>query len=253
MLAATGLGIAATIVFLGLAGVALLYFFGFYLPRRLAGNLRDEDAVAQGKLENDIRGTLLQGIGGALFLVTAYLSFAQLQEDIGNNERNLQVTSDKQLADRFAQAISQLGTQDNLDVRLGGIYALQRIGANSEVYRGPLVDVYAAFVRGHSPWPPNIDQSDGGATASKQEVDANSAAELPLRSRLPDVQAVMRILGRIEPEDRGGSRLDLEGTDLRRADLRRAHLELGLFHKAILRGLRMTSLSDGCCGGRPGR
>jgi Pentapeptide repeats (8 copies) len=224
-----------TVLFFALAGILVFALCGFVLPPVLAGRSSKTKEMAQRKLKNDIRGTLLQGVAGVLFLLTAYFSFAQLQQDIDRNTEDvkhnrleLQISADKQLADRFTQAVSQLGTENNLDVRLGGIYALDRIGFNSPQYRGALVEVYTAFVRGHSPWPPRT----GDPIGALQDTKATSLELLPLRSRSPDIQTVMRILGRIK--DRGGARLDLEGVDLRKADLHRTHLERGLLHKANL-------------------
>ena len=55
--------------------------------------------------------------------------------------------------DLFTRAIDQLGSE-KLEVRLGGIYALERIARDSEKDHGPIMEVLVAFVRLHAPWPP---------------------------------------------------------------------------------------------------
>ena len=53
------------------------------------------------------------------------------------SERTLEATRDQQVTERFTRAIDQLGATDDktgdprLEVRLGGIYALERIALDS--------------------------------------------------------------------------------------------------------------------------
>jgi hypothetical protein len=41
--------------------------------------------------------------------------------------RAIELTEQGQVADRYSKAIEQLGSDKGLDVRIGGIYALERI------------------------------------------------------------------------------------------------------------------------------
>jgi hypothetical protein len=89
---------------------------------------------------------------------------------------------------------SLLGS-DKLDVRLGGIYALERIAKDSSADRPTITEVLTAYVRGHAPWAP---------ARPKQDVDTAAPHQLPfLQERHPDVQAAMTVLGRMPPSDRG--------------------------------------------------
>jgi hypothetical protein len=56
-----------------------------------------------------------------------------------------------QITDRFGQAVGQTGS-DNLDVRIGGLYALWRVADHSERDREAVIAIMAAFVRIHLPW-----------------------------------------------------------------------------------------------------
>jgi hypothetical protein len=60
-----------------------------------------------------------------------------------------------QLADRYSKAVEQLSS-DKLDVRVGGIYALERIARDSHRDHPTIMEVLAAFIREHSheQWPP---------------------------------------------------------------------------------------------------
>jgi hypothetical protein len=71
-------------------------------------------------LQNQVRTTLLQAFGGAFLLVTAYITWRQVQ-----------VNREGQITERFTRAIEHLGAAEHLDVRLGGIYALERIAHDS--------------------------------------------------------------------------------------------------------------------------
>jgi len=95
---------------------------------------------------NDLRTTLLQGIGGLFLIAGVVATWRQVQL----TRHELDILREGQITERFTRAIEQLGS-DNLDVRLGGIYALERIASSSDVDRGPILEVLTAYVRGHSP------------------------------------------------------------------------------------------------------
>src|SRR6266702_335401 len=98
------------------------------------------------------------------------------------------------LAPGSRRPVPYLLGSDNLDVRLGGIYALERIASSSEVDRGPILEVLTAYVRGHSPWP-----AAGWAygAATPPEPDDRQLASLQFRK--PDVQAMVSILDGARP------------------------------------------------------
>ncbi|MGA8339697.1 MAG: hypothetical protein WB761_33485, partial [Solirubrobacteraceae bacterium] len=60
--------------------------------------------------------------------------------------------TERQQNERFMRAIDQLG-HPALDVRLGGIYSLERLAQESPEDHGPIIEILAAFVREHAPWP----------------------------------------------------------------------------------------------------
>jgi len=184
-------------------------------------------------LQNQARATLLQAFGGAFFLVTAFLTWRQIQ-----------VNREGQITERFTRAIEHLGAEDKLDVRLGGIYALERIANDSRSDRGAIIEILTAYVRGHA------------ASAGPGDDPAGP----PLRVRAADLQAAMTVLGRraasaddppvmqlggidLRGASLGGADLrmadlsatDLSGSSLRAADLRAANLERARLARADLR------------------
>jgi hypothetical protein len=64
------------------------------------------------------------------------------------------------MTERFIKAIEHLGS-DKLDIRLGSIYALERLALNSPTDRSSITPILGAFVRGHAVWP--VGSPDGPA------------------------------------------------------------------------------------------
>ena len=159
------------------------------------------------------RGRLLTLLAG-LFAAGA-LAFTALNFRL--SRRTFELTEQGQVTDRYTKAIEQLGS-DKLDVRIGGIYALERVARDSAKDHPTVMEVLTAFIREYSrePWP----TSDSGAQEGP-------------RSTRPDVQAAITAVGRrgaehdIQPMDLDGAYLDfanLTGADLTAADLDGANL-----------------------------
>jgi uncharacterized protein YjbI with pentapeptide repeats len=172
-----------------------------------------------------LRAVLAQIVAGMLLAFGAWVSWRQFV-----NSREGQIT------DRFTKAISQLGSEQ-LEIRLGGIYALERIARDSLADHWNVMEVLTTYVRENSPWPPK----DGAAIAfseyqpaSEQNLEAGQADdgqdETPQHRPKADIQAIMTVIGRRSASQRRyereqGYELDLRGVDLRGADLNEAHLE----------------------------
>jgi uncharacterized protein YjbI with pentapeptide repeats len=206
---------------LTLAVVGLLAVVIWVLPPALVRPDGPLTAAERLRAENDVRTTLLQAIAGAILLGGLYFTARTLQI----NTRTLELNREGQITERFTRAIEQLGQQgtEKLDVRLGGIYALERIAATSKEDHGPVMAVLTAFVREQARWHPDI-----GATPARNDTPPASEPDYVPTAVRPraDVQAVVTVLGRRNRDfDESGHTLDLSGVDLRGADLRDAHLE----------------------------
>ncbi|MGX1887026.1 hypothetical protein [Streptomyces sp. NPDC055287] len=94
---------------------------------------------------------------GVLFstLVSAaaiWYSNNQVREQVKISSRELDVAQEGQITDRYTKAVENLGN-DSMDVRLGGIYALQRIMEDSVRDHPTTADVLTTFVRTHAKEP----------------------------------------------------------------------------------------------------
>lgn len=98
-------------------------------------------------------------------------------------QETLKTTQQQQITDRYTKATEQLGSQ-MLDVRVGGIYALERIARDSPRDQPAIRDVLATFVRAHDP-EPKVHPSP------TPKVDDERQPELA-----DDLQAALTVLGR---------------------------------------------------------
>jgi hypothetical protein len=237
------------LLFAVLAACVLVLLFGciFLLPSyfvdRDLGSISATRLSAGARLKaiNDVRATLLQGLGGAFFLATAFFTWRQVRI----SQQQLQLSEDQQIADRFARAVEQLG-KTGPDVRLGGIFALEQIAYASSAYCDVIAEILAAYVRQNAPL-----RSTPAATS---------------RPLSPAVQAALTVLGRTVARRRVRSipidlcNVDLSGADLRdavmpgvymngskltKAHFERAQLAGARFVRADLTGARLdgTNLS----------
>jgi len=211
-----------------LTGVlAFLVVVVVVLPPRFAP--RDAFATASEavRAQNEVRTTLMQGLGGAVLLLGAYVTWRQFRHTVQANREQHELDRHGQMTERFTRAIDQLGNE-KLEVILGGIYALERIARDSPSDRATIAEVLTAYVRGHAPWPP----SRPGQYVAGAPLDALP----PLHVRAPDLQATMTVLSR------GGftsadHKLNLSAVDLRKADLGGAKLEGAHLASAHLEGV----------------
>ena len=201
-------------------------------------------------LENECRRTLLQGIGGFFLLAGLYVAW-----------RRVKAAEEGQITERFTRAIDQLGQNgpDKMAIRLGGIYALERIAKDSEKDHGPIMEVLTTYVRQNAPVP-REDPEKGPEEELWEEEPTLESAWLTA-----DLQAILTVIGRREttgnhrrndPLNLTSARLyganmrganlcgvrlnfaDLRFADLREADLRGAELERADLDRTDLRGAK---------------
>lgn len=183
------------------------------------------------EIENDSRGTLGQILSGVAVLTGLIFAWQQL----GTTSDNLRVSQEGQITDRFSRAVDQLGS-DQLTIRLGGIYSLERITRDSPRDYGPVMEVLTAFVRQNAP------------------VAANAVAT-PVTTAprvAPDIRAVLKVIGRRTPAqvdvelEEGGDCLDLTGVSLVGVNLIGANLRNTCWDRSDLRAAQMShaELSD---------
>lgn len=98
------------------------------------------------RLENEYRKTIIQLVGGAVISIGLYFTWRRIRA----TEKAVIVSEQGQITDRFSKAVEQLGSE-KLAVRLGGIYALERIARDSTIDHWTVMEVLSAFVRNYTP------------------------------------------------------------------------------------------------------
>src|SRR5215208_7038958 len=159
-----------------------------------------------------------------------------LQETQRRHSEDLRQAEQGQITERFTRAIEQLGeTNSNgepkLELRLGGIYALERIANDSpERDYSTVMEVLTAYVRQNSSIP------------SKETNEATG-----LKEPRADIKAVLDVVGRrqedrvpeqyrVRPDFR---RISLSKSTLRRANLSKADLSGADLREANLSGANL--------------
>jgi uncharacterized protein YjbI with pentapeptide repeats len=197
------------------------------------------------------------GVAGAVGIFFTWRG-QRITEESLETTRNL--TSEGQITERFTHAIDHLGDTDDdgqprLEVRLGGIYALERIARDSpERDYTTVVDILTAYVRKNAARRPK-DSSRSTSVRDVAHKPKPEAEDIPtpvsvgpprvvLRTLSADIQAILDVLMRLEEDrtsEKGRVQLDLRNTDLGGAYLTNPH------YKANLQGaiLQAASLKEG--------
>jgi hypothetical protein len=223
-------------------GVLLLLFALWKLPQWYAASrdkLTDSKDIA--KLESDTRTTMVQAVGGLALLAGLLFTWRNLRMTEQNSRQTLDLSRKGQINDRFIKAIEQLGAVDQegrkkLEVRLGGIYALEQIAKDSpDDHHWPIMEILTAYIREHAPIHVRQPLQEGAPPH-----DTSLSTTVESGSKLAtDIQALLTVLGRRawtygKGEDQ---RLDLAYTDLRGAQLGGGvHLEGAFLRGAQLQG-----------------
>jgi hypothetical protein len=164
-------------------------------------------------IENEARKTLAYIMGGVLAIIGIYMAHRRIRA----LERQVLVAQEGQITERFTRAIGQLGS-DKMEIRLGGIYALERIANDSDKDYWPIMETLTAYVR---------------ERAGLREQPQSSSVHSFLPKTATDIQATLTVLGRrkysfINGEDHP---LDLSETYLKGVDFS-GHWEYVLFMNA---------------------
>jgi hypothetical protein len=252
----------------GIAAVVLLLAIAWVLFVPVADWLAHHDVgSATGQLHetalDNARSRLLTlgaGLLAAAALLFTALNFNLLRRNSEQADRwqrrTYELTERGQVTDRYTKAIEQLGSKE-LDVRIGGIYALERIARDSAKDQPAVMEVLTAFIRERSleQWP--LPDPDGQQRIRRSRPDflavsivghsgeASQPPDPPGREgkgwTRPDVQAAVTVVGRRNLEhDIPGGRINLTAAVLAGADLTSADLTgAGLF-AADLTGARLS-------------
>lgn len=207
----------------GLIALAVIVFVPLMIYPLTSGS-----DLQNAQLQSSLRSVLLQFFGGLLLTAGAAATWRQVQ-----------VNRDGQITDRFSRAVEHLASE-NSDVRIGGLYVLERIAKDSPKDRRSVQVVIGNFLRNRSPWPVG---SPDGPEHPTPEVDDR----LPwLRMRAPDIQTALTILSRrqVAPD---APRLLLSFSDLRSLELADQQLTGAIIRRCNLARARLQGARlDGC-------
>jgi len=146
--------------------------------------------------QNAFRALALQALAGIFLALGAY-----------HTARTLRINRESQVAGRYSSAVSQLGNE-SVEIRVGGIYALETVARDSPRDHQAVVDVLVAFIR----------------RSSERQTLTN---EYRLAE---DLEAAVRVVGR----------LPRPSWDRRLLRLSVVHLQLGRFEDLDLKYIDFT-------------
>jgi hypothetical protein len=172
-------GVAAGVLGVVAIGVLALWVVPALLTRPSAGMSSAERLRAANDVRTPVVAFLLAVGAAATSVFTA---------------RSYLLNREGHVTDRYTKAISQPGDAQSA-VRVGGLYALERIGHDSAKDRTTIIYVLGVFIREHTTQPPR-----------------GPGDPLP-----EDAYAALRIAGRLLRSS--GAILQLRGADLHGADL----------------------------------
>ncbi|MGW5689205.1 pentapeptide repeat-containing protein [Nonomuraea sp. NPDC003754] len=176
---------------------------------------------------------LLTTMGVIAGLILTGLGLSQTAQSIEESRKSQKIAQDSldlsrkgQANDRFTKAVEQLGS-DQKDVKLGGIYALEKTIWDSPDYHQAVLDVLAAYLREHDP-----------------DTDVKSSKPALLAT---DLQAAVTVLGR-NPATTGSTgsyAVDLTGVRLMRGNLSGVNLSRSYMRDATLSGSNLAKAALG--------
>jgi uncharacterized protein YjbI with pentapeptide repeats len=236
--------IAPVLIGIVVAGVlgSLIWYLPILQRKHWEEPWRNQTAPSQKELfdiENEARKTVATVVGGCLAVLALYLGWCRVR-----------VSQETSITDRYTKAVEQLGSK-KMEVRLGGLYALERIAQDSQRDHSMIMEVLTAYVRKRAP----VMKEAGPAVGEDNEYPAVAVVEQKVPST--DIQAVLTILTRRywKETEKETNRLDLSncdicyaraeigasliGINLSRADARSASFDSADLRNANLRGANL--------------
>ena len=171
-----------TILTLGVIVSAILIWS---IPKlQMRGLSSVDDPIKKRELENELRKTIVQIVGGFSLIISLLFTWHQLVQ-----------SKSKDIADQINKTISLMG-DENEYVRIGAIYSMEQLAVNHEDSSVIIVDILTSYVRNTFPW------SNKALPEHRNEV---SQAAMSVISNA--IRTAVNV------------RVDLSNTDLRRLDL----------------------------------
>lgn len=166
-----------------------------------------QSRVPRSRVGGDKLGVLTQTATALAALGALVFTGVSLTVTQDQNEAQNHLAAQSQYTDRYTKAVEQLGQQgtDRLQIRLGGIYALERLARDSPRDQPTIIEVLSAFVRTNNP----------------RTANDKIPASLPPTT---DAQAALTVLSRRDTSHDNGTSIDLSNSSLKNTDLGHANL-----------------------------
>jgi uncharacterized protein YjbI with pentapeptide repeats len=208
-----------------------------YIPHYQVAQFNITNQKDLADAENSYRATLAQIFGGVAIAIGLYYTWRRIgiaEEDLKTTQKTLEVAQEGQITERFTRAIEQLGAVDTagnpaIEIRLGGIYALERIANESDKDYWPIMEILTAYIRENSP-SIGIKNEDIHGVLKQEKISL-------------DIQAILTVIRRRKNSFNDGesNSLDLSSsylgwTDLRKVNLADANLQGANLYGSGLQG-----------------
>lgn len=230
----------------------LLVLALFFAPSLLVKGVAASPAIKIA-LEAQLRDgfakiALCGGLGWLAFSVARYgRALGQVAENCAQTlaaaQKTAHFSAQAGATERYGRAMALLGSE-SVEVRLGGIYTLERLARESSDDHGPIIEVLAAFGREHGAW------REGETLPARPGADLQAMATVVARRHVafdaPDFHLDLHGTGlaRIywpwaQLESAFLYESNFDGAILQNANLRGAWLWKSSFHDAILDGAHL--------------
>lgn len=232
----------------------LIWILGPHLLYLIDTSMNDNTSIdyavesQKTNLVNQYRVTVTQAFVGIAVLYGVYQGWQR----ITIAEDNLKVSQEGQITERFTRAVDQFGAYDHvgkpaLEIRLGGIYALERIANESDKYYWPIMEILTAYVRKNSNVDDHLSEKALIIEPISIESQSNESTQHEIKKYKKislDIDAVLNVLGKHEHVDKNGDYMGLylRGIYLKSITLTSAHLEGANFADACFENATLLNI-----------
>lgn len=187
------------------------------VPQWQVAKFRIDNSTTVAQLENSYRATLAQIIGGFGLLLGLYFTWS-----------NTVTAKESQITNHFTQAIGQLGSKD-LEIKLGGIYGLERIATKSMKDTWLIMDIFTTYVRKNASIIDEFEKLSQKIVDNEMEIEDFSPHKMEPVGL--DIQAILSVIGRRKYSAFNTEPFDMSETNLKGVNLFRANFEWIQFNK----------------------
>lgn len=226
-------------------GIASLYWFVVFPINFVEGFLEESQLNKLFFFVNKVEqkdqtlffiAVVIMAIGLGILLKIYYLNKG-LWRNIEKNGITLntpRVTKEKEIIQSLNNALEWLSS-DQIALRLGGIYALERIAKVSAEDHWKIMEILSTFVRYQSPWKVHVEMQ-------KEINDSSSPLPITEDQKLPiDIQGALTVIARRDSsKELEDQKIDLRHATLMGANLTEANLQEAYLNAAKLQGASLN-------------